>query len=142
VDVPDVRRRVRAAIERARQDVQARRERSDAAARAFEEFLAGRAVPVFHMLASALVAEGHRFKVHTPAGSVRLASDRASDDFIELILDSSQDPPAVVGTISNGRGRRNVTRERPLPNGHVIDAISEDDVLEFVLAEIGPLVER
>jgi hypothetical protein len=142
VDVPDVRRRVRAAIERARQDVQARRERSDAAARAFEEFLAGRAVPVFHMLASALVAEGHRFKVHTPAGSVRLASDRASDDFIELTLDSSQDPPAVVGTISNGRGRRNVTRERPLPNGHVIDAISEDDVLEFVLAEIGPLVER
>jgi hypothetical protein len=142
VDVPDVRRRVRAAIERARQDALARRERSDGAARAFEEFLGGRAVPVFQMLASALVAEGHRFKVHTPAGSVRLASDRASDDFIELTLDSTQDPPAVVGIISHGRGRRNVTRERPLPKGDAIDAISEEDVLEFVLAEIGPFVER
>ena len=142
MEVPEVRRRLRAAIDRARHDVQARRDRSDAAARAFEEFLNGRAVPVLQVLASALVAEGHRFKVHTPAGSVRLASERSTDDFIELALDTTQDPPVVVGTVSHGRGRRRVTSERPVRDGVGVADLTDEDVLEFVLSEIGPFVER
>ena len=106
MDIPEIRRRVRAAIEQARLDAAARRERSDAAAKSYEQFLATWAVPAFNTMASALVAEGHRFKVTTPAGSVRLASERSPDDYVELTLDSSEDPPVVLGRTNAGRGRR------------------------------------
>ena len=142
MDIPEVRRRVRAAIEQARRDAASRRERSDAAARAYDEFLAMRAVPAFNTLASALVGEGHRFKVETPAGSVRLTSERASDDFIELMLDTSEDPPFVLGRTGMGRGRRAVTKERPVRDGASPDALTEEDVIAFVLSEVVPLIER
>ncbi len=66
MDIPEIRRRVRAAIEQARLDAAARRERSDAAAKSYEQFLDTCAVPAFNTMASALVAEGHRFKVSRP----------------------------------------------------------------------------
>jgi hypothetical protein len=136
MDVPEVRRRVRAAIERARRDATSRRERGDAAAREFETFLATRAVPLFHQLASALVAEGHRYKVFTPASSVRLASERAAEDFVELTLDTTVDPPVVLGRTSKGRGRHAVTEERPVREGASVGELSEEDVVDFVLGEI------
>jgi hypothetical protein len=142
MDVSEVRRRVRAAIDNARKSAQERRARSDEASRDYEMFLEGRAVPAFHALASALAGEGLRFKVFTPAGSVRLASEHAADDFIELSLDTGSDPPVVVGRISRGRGRRNVTAERPVRRGTPIAALTEEDVIEFVLSEIAPFVER
>jgi hypothetical protein len=141
MDIPEVRRRVRAAIDQARSDAQARRERSDAAARAFDEFLAGRAIPAFNTLASALVAEGHRFKVFTPAGSVRLSSERSPDDFVELTLDTSEDPPVVLGRTSTSRGRRSVTRERPMRAATIGD-LTDEDVVTFVLTELLHLLER
>src|SRR5688572_3338942 len=112
MEVSEVRRRLRAAIDSARRNAQERRGRSDQAAREYTEFLAERAGPVFQTVASALVAEGHRFKVFTPADSIRLASESSAEDFIELWLDSTVDPPAVMGRISRGRGRRLVTSER------------------------------
>ena len=140
MDVSEVRRRLRAAIEQARREAGDRRERSDEAARHYEQFLKERAVPVLHTLANALAAEGHRFKVFTPADSVRLAAERGGDDFIELALDSAQDPPAVVLRTSHGRGRRHVASERAIAEGSAIASLSEEDVLRAVLAEIGPFV--
>ena len=142
MDIPEVRRRVRAAIEQARRDAAARRERSDAAAKSYEQFLATWAVPSFNTMASALVAEGHRFKVTTPAGSVRLASERSPDDYVELTLDSSEDPPVVLGRTNAGRGRRTLTKERPVRPGVSPDALTDEDVVSFVLAEILTLIER
>jgi hypothetical protein len=142
MDIPEIRRRVRAAIEQARREAGARRERSDAASRAYEEFLELRAVPTFNTLASALVAEGHRFKVFTPAGSVRLAAERSQDDYIELTLDSSVDPPVVLGRTSISRGRRSITKERPVREGVTIGDLTDEDVVSFVVAELIPLVER
>jgi hypothetical protein len=142
MDVPEVRRRVRAAIERARREAVSRRERSDAASRAYDELLATRAVPIFHQLASALVAEGHRFKVLTPAGSVRLSAEGAPDNYIELTLDAADDPPTVLGRTSIARGRRAMTKERPVRDGVAIADLTESDISDFVLSEILPLVER
>jgi hypothetical protein len=142
MDIPEVRRRLRAAIEGGRREVAARRERSDAATRAYDEFLPARAVPAFHLVAQALVAEGYPFKVFTPAGSVRLASERSGDDYIELTLDTTQDPPTVIGRTSRGRGRRAVSSERPIRDGASVADLTGDDVLEFVLTEIVPFVER
>ena len=58
------------------------------------------------------------------------------DDFIELLLDTSSDPPAVLGRTSLGRGRRAVTTERPMRPGTPIAQLTESDVLDFVLAEL------
>lgn len=142
MEIPEVRRRVRAAIEQARRDVSARRDRNDAAARAFDVFLAERAVPAFHKVASALTAEGRRFKVFTPAGAVRLSSERSAADFIELTLETSDPLPVVLGRSSLGRGRGATTRERPVRAGASPEDLSEDDVIEFLLDEIAPFVER
>jgi hypothetical protein len=142
MEIPDIRRRVRAAIEQAKRDAAARRERSDAASRAYDEFLTTRAVPAFHQLAGALVGEGQRFKVSTPAESVRLTAEGSPESFIELVLDPSDDPPSVLGRANVGRGRRAITRERPLRKSTPIADLTQDDVIEFVLEELTPLLER
>jgi hypothetical protein len=80
--------------------------------------------------------------VFTPAGSVRLASERSPDDYVELTLDASEDPPVVLGRTSLSRGRRAVTKERPVRNGAAPDTITDEDVADFVLSEVTALIER
>ncbi len=142
MDIADVRRRLRAATEAARRHAAARRARVDAAERDYEAFLAERAIPAFRDLANALAGEGHPFEVFTPARSVRLASAHSASDFIELELDTAEDPPQVVGRSSRGRGRRMITSERPVREGAAVAELSEEDVLAFLLSEIGQFVVR
>lgn len=142
MEVSEVRRRLRGAIAEARAGAQAHRERTDAASRAYEAFLSERAVPLFHTFANALLAEGFRFKVFTPAGSVRLASDSGSEDYIELALDTSGDTPQVLGRSSRGRGRRLVTAERPVKEGADIAALTEEDVMDYLVEEIQPFIAK
>ena len=142
MEVSEVRRRLRAAIEKARQAAAERRARNDAAARDYDVFLAERATPIFHQLAAALAAEGRAFRVFTPAGSIRLATERSPEEFIELVLDDSSDPPAVVGRTTRGRGRRMISTERALGSGAPVADLTEEDVLAFLLEEIVPLVEK
>src|SRR5215203_6458726 len=142
MEISDIRRRLRAGIEAAKKDAQERRVRSDEAGRQYELFLRERAVPLFHSVGSALVAEGHRFKVFTPADSVRLASESSGEDYIEIALDTTADPPVVVGRSSRGRGRRQISTERPVKDDIPIDQITEEDVLAFLLVELTPFLER
>ena len=142
MEIPEVRRRLRAAIDLAKKEAAARRERSDAATHAYAEFLEKRAVPTFRTFAAALVAEGFRFKVFTPAESVRLASESAGDDFLEIVLDSTVDPPLVAGHTSRSRGRRSISSERPVREGAGPADLTEEDVLQFLVEEIVPFVER
>ena len=142
MEVSEVRRRVRAAIESARREAQERRVRSDRAALEYQDFLRDRAVPLFQTVASALIAEGYRFKVFTPADSVRLASETSGNDFIELTLDATADPPTVSGRTSRGRGSRLVDSERPVKEGKAVADLSDEDVLGFLMEEIAGFVER
>lgn len=142
MEVSEVRRRLRTAVEEARAAAVERRARTDAAARDYEAFLEQRAVPVFHQMAAALTGEGHLFKVFTPAGSVRLASERSHEEFIELTLDDASDPPAVIGRTSRGRGRRMVSSERPVAPHVAVANLTEEHVLAFLLREIAPFIER
>jgi hypothetical protein len=142
MEVSEIRRQVRAAIESARREARERRVRTDRAALEYQDFLRDRAVPVFQTVAAALVAEGYRFKIFTPADSVRLASETSSTDFIELALDPASDPPGLIGRNSRGRGSRLVDRERPVREGTPILDLSDEDVLAFVMTEIAALLER
>jgi hypothetical protein len=142
MEVSEIRRRVRAALDSARRHSQERRVRVDRAALEFQDFLRDRAVPLFQTVAAALVAEGHRFRVFTPADAVRLASDSSGTDFVELSLDATADPPTVLGRTSRGRGSRLTTSERPLREHAGIADLSEEDVLTFLMEEVSGLVER
>jgi hypothetical protein len=139
MEIADVRRRVHASIERSKQHAAERRARGDEAGRAYSTFLETIAIPIFRQVANVLRAESYAFTVFTPSGSVRLMSDRTAEDFIELTLDTAGDEPTVIGHTSRSRGRRVIESERAIGGPA---ALSESDVLEFVVKELEALVER
>ncbi len=139
MEISLVRRRLTETIERAKKQAAERRGRTDQASREFEVFLQKIAVPLFRQVANALKADGYTFTVFTPSGSVRLMSDRAAEDFIEVTLDTSDDPPRVMGQTSRNRGRRVIDAERAIGTP---DAMTEEDLLEFLLKELEAFVER
>jgi len=142
IEMGDVTKRVRQAIERARRDAGVRRKEADRATALYGEFLEGSAAQVFRQVAAVLRAEGYPFQVFTPAGSVRLASDRSGEDFVELELDTTRHPVALIGRTSYARGRRTMSHERVVHEGPDLDRLGPDDVLAFLLDEITPFVER
>jgi hypothetical protein len=142
IEISELRKRLRAEIEKSRRAAAERRARVDAASAAFTQFLEDKAGPLAHMVANALRAEGYNFTVFTPTGSVRLSSAKSGDDFIEFALDSSQLDPAVVLRVNRSRGRRVTQHERQVREHTPVDRLTEEDVLQALLQEIGPFVER
>lgn len=140
IEITDVRRRLRSAVEEAKRQAAARRSRTDAATRDYAAFLEKIAVPVVQQVASALSGEGHHFRVNTPADSVRLTSTTSPEDYIEIALDTMQDPPEVVGRTNRGRGRRMISTERPVRDRTAVAELNEEDVLTFLLTEIVPFI--
>ena len=140
IETSELRRRLRSAIEQARSNTAARRERSEAAGREYEQFLTKVAVPVVQQFANVLSGEGHQFHVATPAESVRITAAGSAEDYIEILLDTTEDPPEVVGRTSRGRGRRMVTSERPVRERTAVAELNDEDVLAFLLTEVIPFV--
>jgi hypothetical protein len=130
------------AIDRARKGAQARRQRAADTERAYDTFLAEVATPVARMLVTALKAEGYGFTVNTPGGGLRLVPDRGRDDFIDLALDTTVDPPEVMARISYERGSRTITNERAITPGAPPQSITDEDVLAFLLEALTPWLER
>ena len=142
MEISDVRKRVLETIERSKRAAAGRRTRVDEAAREYELFLDRIAVPIFRHVASALRPEKYLFTLFTPSGSVRLMSDRSTADYIEIVLDTSGAEPRVVGRASRGRGSRVLESETALGSGGPVRDLTEQDVLDFVLKELVPFVER
>jgi hypothetical protein len=69
-------------------------------------------------------------------------SDRSAEDYLELFLDTTEDPPRVTGRASRSRGRRVLESERPIGSAGPLRELTEDDVLGFVMKELEPFVER
>jgi len=139
MEISDVRKRLLAAIERSKQRAAERRARADDAAKAYSTFIDTIGVPIFRQVANVLKAEGYPFGVFTPAGSVKLVSDRHPQDSIEIVFDASGDQPLVMGHTTRGRGGRVVESEQPVGDPA---ALSETDVLEFLARELEPFVDR
>lgn len=142
MEVSQVRRRLKATMDAARERAQHRRERAAEAQRAYENFLTEIATPMARQLANALKSEGRAFTVSTPGTGLRLASDRSRDDFIEFNLDTGGDRPEVIARVSQQRGSRTIDEEIPIKRGAAPQDISEDDVLEFFLSALEPWLER
>ncbi len=142
METSDIRRRLRHTLEEAKKATADRRARADLAATAYASFLEDIATPVFRMVANAARGEGHLFSVFTPADGVRLVSDRHAEDFIEVWLDTTIDPPQVATRVNRVRGRNVTTTEGLLRADAPISALAHEDVLAFLLGSIGLLVER
>jgi hypothetical protein len=135
-----VRNRLNVIIDAAKRASAGRRTRNDEAARSYERFLEF-AVPLIKQVAQALKVSAYPFTVFTPGGGVKLMSDKSPEDYIELSLDTSGEHPAVIGRTSRSRGRRVIESERPIAEKPIAE-LTEEDLLEFVLKEIAPFVER
>lgn len=137
-DVGVIRKRIRAEIDKARRDQAEKRTRVAEATRVYEGFLQNAAIPVFRMFANILKAEGYPFEVATPAGGVRLQSERHRDDAVEIELDTTADPPQPLVTITRNRGSRVVQSDRSIKWNTPLEQLTEDDVTEMLLEELRP----
>jgi hypothetical protein len=137
-DVAVVRKRVRAEIEKARRDQADRRSRVAEAQQNYNLFLESAAIPAFRMIANVLKSEGVHFEVMTPAGGVRLQSERNREDAIEMELDTTADPPQPLVTVTRERGRRIVQSDRTIKGSNPLVQLSEEDVIDMLLEELRP----
>jgi hypothetical protein len=143
MDTGELRRRILRALEESKNDAALRRTEADAAARAYEEFLAQRAVPMLKQTLDVLKAERQIFVLNAPAGSARIVADGSPNTFLEFVMDASGGRPLVVGRVSRERGRQRVlVDERPIVTDKAIADITEEDVAAFLVAEIPKLVSR
>ena len=60
-------------------------------------------------------------------------------DALGLTLNADENPPQVIGQISRTRGRRVIDAERPVGGP---DAVTEEQLLDFLLKELEAFVER
>lgn len=137
-DVAIVRKRVKVAIDQSRREQAERRTRAAEGTQAYEVFLESAAIPAFRMLANILKSEGLNFEVMTPAGGVRLQSERQRDDAIAMELDVAADPPRPLVTVTRTRGSRVVQSERPIKGSTPLAQLVDDDVIEMLLEELRP----
>jgi hypothetical protein len=130
METSDVRKRIKDTIERARRQAVERRARNAEASAAYEHFLTTVVTPLCQQVAGALKAESYPFIVNTPAGAVRLASERWPEDFIEIHLDTSGARPQVVARVERVKGRETIAEDRPVKPGTLIEHLSDKDVLD------------
>jgi hypothetical protein len=119
-----------------------RRAATDAARTAFDAVLEREIAPTVRQFAQALKAEGFPFSVQTPAGTVRLVSDRSSDNVVDIVLELAGRQPAVLVRSAFSRGRRQLDDERTLAEGDAIGSIDGERVLAVLLDMIEPFIER
>jgi hypothetical protein len=125
-----VRKRILDVIAAVRRDAAERRARNAEAAPAYEAFLEAIAVPVMRQVSEVLKAERVTFTLNTPAGAVRLASERSAADFVEIRLDTTGARPQVVVHAERVRGRDQHVDIQPIRPGVLIGSLTEEDVLD------------
>ena len=144
------------------------RRREDVAAAETEghAVLDGLVSPLCKRVAAVLAAEGHRFEVSTPVGAVRLSRGATREEFVEIALDTSRNPPALLGRAAwvSGQRVRQVADQRPgrrrrgraawvwgqrvrqeervVAEHPDIGRLTAEKLLDYLLAAMVPLMER
>lgn len=142
METSQVRKRVQGAITSARARTQERRQQSQKAEQDYAVFLRDVATPIVQQIAMALKAEGYAFTASTPADGLRLVYDRGRDDFIEFALDTGGERPQVIGLIRRSSGSRRLDEERPIRADVMPSALTDEDVLQFVVQALEPWLAR
>ena len=141
-EVSEVRQRVLTMVERARRDAAERRARAAVVEVQARRFIQETATPVVQQVLSILKVERLSFQLSTPAGSVRMTSEKHHEDFIDLAVDATQDPVTITTLVSHVRGQRVSTTDRPLADGVEVNHLTEEHVLAFLLEVLPVFVAR
>jgi hypothetical protein len=142
MEISLVRKRLRDSIEDAQKNATARRAANRDAIAAWEQALERVVTPLLQQISQVLKSEGYAFRVITPAGTVRLTSERSADDYIEVGLDTSGAVPLVVARVNRTRGRERFADEQIVASGDAIAALSEERLLDLFTSMLGPYLER
>ena len=142
LELVQIRRRVQNRLADIKRAAAERRDRVAAAERAYGAFLAGVATPLLDGVAQSLSAEGYPYRVTTPGGAVRMASDRSSRTYVEIRLDTSGRDPQLIAEVGRERGSRVFADERPICQGVEIDAVTDEQLLAELLDLMADLIER
>lgn len=142
MDTSAVRQRILEVIAAAKRDAAERRKRNSEATGAYDVFLESVATPVMRQVVDVLKAERLNFSVQTPAGAVRLASDRSAGDFLEVRLDVSGARPQVVLHAERVRGREQFVDVQPIRPGVLVQSLTAEDVLDAIADAFGAYVDR
>lgn len=140
MEVSVVRQRVREVLQHSKRTADERRAdrraQTDAAAHEYQLFLERVAVPLFKQVANVLRAEGHPFDVFTPGNTVRMIAGRGNDDYLEIALDTGGGAPKLLGRASRSKAGDVTQTELVLNATADISALTDDDLLGFVLSEL------
>lgn len=138
-----LRRRVKEAIDVARQGAVARRAASDAAARAWESALETVVVPAWQQTVQVLRSEGYLLQVSTPSDTVRVSSEKNPQDGVELALETGSQGPFLLQRVTTSRGREVMSDERVAAAGtDTIAALTEEQAVALLLSALAPWFER
>ena len=138
----EVRRRVTETIARSKRDQAARRARNAETAPHYERFLEAVATPLLQQVASVLKAEKYSFSVNTPAGAVRLFSERSPEDFLEIRLETRSAMPQVLAHVERVKGHETSVDDVPIRPGVLVQHLTEEDVLDVVAEALAVFVEK
>jgi hypothetical protein len=142
MEISLVRKRLRDSIEEAQKNAIARRAANQEATEAWEQVLERVVTPLLQQVSQVLKSEGYAFRVITPAGTVRLTSERSADDYIEVGLDTSGPVPVVVARVSRTRGRERFNDEHIVASGEAIPGLSDERLLDLFASMLGPFLQR
>ena len=142
METGDVRKSLQHAMRVARQRAESRREWVAHAETAYATFLRHVATPLARQVADALRAEGVAVTISTPKDGLRLALEHGRDNYVELAFDTGGDQPQVVARTCVARGSHTHTDERPVKPGAGPDAVTEEDLLAFLLEALAPWLAR
>jgi hypothetical protein len=142
MEISLVRKRVRDSIEEAQKNAVTRRAANQEATEAWEQVLERVVTPLLQQVSQVLKSEGYAFRVITPAGTVRLTSERSADDYIEVGLDTSGPAPVVVARVNRTRGRDRFNDEHIVASGEAIPGLSDERLLDLFTSMLGPFLAR
>jgi hypothetical protein len=142
LDLGEVRRQLRLAIEETKRAAAAHRAEVDEAGRSFEFLLEHVAGPLFRQFTSALRAEGLLFRVITPGGAVRIEAERSADNFLELVLDTARHPVALLLRRRYTRGHQIFTDDRAIAEGPDLSGVTPAQLLAALMDAVTPFIER
>jgi len=138
-----LRKRVKEAIDGARQAATARRVAGDAAERAWRAARETVVVPTWQQTVQVLRSEGYLLQVSTPSDTVRVSTEKNPQDGVELALETGSQGPFLLQRVTTTRGREVTSDERVAVAGtETIAALNEEQAVALLLSALAPFFER
>ena len=138
-----LRKRVKEAIEAARQAGAARRAATDTAARAWHTAIDSVVAPAWNQTIQVLRSEGYQLQLSMPGEMVRVSLEKTPQDGVELGLETGSQGPFLLLRVTRSRGRDVTSDERVAVAGtEAINGLDDEQACTLLLSALSPFFER